>query len=150
MSTPKFRTLYDHEQLPGKGDFRPTKTKQEFKAESDINNILNRYSATGILPDTRRGDPLYIDTTAPELSDFQLAHNLVVGTNERFASLPAKIRDRFANDPVQMLLFLNNDANREEAVTLGLIKPDTYKSASAPPSEAQAATEEEAGEEKAT
>lgn len=39
-----------------------------------------------------------------------------------FAQLPAKVRDRFGNDPVELFSFLENENNRKEAEDLGLIE----------------------------
>lgn len=138
MTTPKFSSLYDHHDGPEISDFGPSLTKQEFKDEADINNILNSYQVDGILPDLDKRQPIYADCTAPELTDFHRAQNMVVSTTERFASLPAKVRERFANDPLQMLLFLQDVNNRDEAVRLGLVNPAPEPKLEKPPSEAQA------------
>jgi len=37
------------------------------------------------------------------------------------ASLPSKIRDRFGNDPSQLLSFLADSSNKDEAISLGLV-----------------------------
>lgn len=137
MATPKFSSLYDHHVEPGIGDWGPSLTKQEFAQEADINYLLAQYEKHGIIPDTNSQQPIYADCTAPELSDYHRAQNMVVDTNERFASLPAKVRERFANDPIIMLQFLSDGANYKEAVELGLIPPEPAPtSPSSPPSEA--------------
>lgn len=142
MTPPKFSSLYDHHEGPEISDFGPSLTKQEFKDEADINNILSSYQVDGILPDLDKRQPIYADCTAPELVDFQLAQNMVATTSERFASLPAKVRERFANDAVNMLLFLQDPDNRDEAVRLGLVNPAPESKLEKPPSEAPAKKEE--------
>lgn len=47
--------------------------------------------------------------------------NQVAEINEQFQKLPAKIRDRFGNDPQQLLDFVHDPANIEEAVKIGLV-----------------------------
>lgn len=39
-----------------------------------------------------------------------------------FAQLPAKVRDRFGNNPVELFSFLEDENNRKEAEDLGLIE----------------------------
>lgn len=47
--------------------------------------------------------------------------NKVSGVKEKFAGLPASLRQRFKNDPMVMLQFLDDPKNRKEAVRLGLV-----------------------------
>ena len=46
---------------------------------------------------------------------------MVVKAEEAFMTLPAVVRARFANDPAGIFTFLQDPANRDEAVKLGLI-----------------------------
>lgn len=102
-------------------DFKlPSRTKQSFKDECDINLIMARYEKTGLLEHINRGEPQYADLS--EL-DFMSAMNMVAEAREVFAALPSKLRDRFANDPARLLAFLDNEDNRAEAITLGLVPP---------------------------
>lgn len=119
----KIHSRYD---LPPQVDttfFGESLTQQHFKDECDINNIIARAQVTGSLvdplnPSTRQ--PLFDDfTSAP---DFMAAQNMLVAASEAFNALPAALRKRFDNDPAELLAFLDDDANREEAVKLGLIQ----------------------------
>lgn len=98
-------------------------TKQCFKEECDINNIVKRYMDTGIL-----GDPF--DTRKPvfgdfsDVPDFHEAQGVIAKAFEQFADLPAEVRDRFANNPAQLMEFLDNPANRDEAIKLGLVSSE--------------------------
>jgi len=38
-------------------------------------------------------------------------------------TLPAKVRDRFGQDPAEFLAFLSNPENADEARRLGILKP---------------------------
>lgn len=99
-----------------------SRTKQSFKEECDINVIMRRYEATGILPGALDASQMrYLDCTG---ADFQEAQLLVAGARTLFAELPARIRERFMNDPQRMLEFVENPKNREEAQQMGLVKPD--------------------------
>lgn len=98
-------------------------TKQSFKDECDINNIMKRYQATGVITHINNRTPEYGDFSDPV--DFQQALNTVIESQTMFADLPAELRDRFGNDPQKLLEFLADESNRDEAVKLGIIKaPD--------------------------
>lgn len=98
---------------------RPDRTKQSFRDECDINLIMKRYEATGQLDHLATRPTLYGEVPA---LDFHQAMGLVVEAREQFALLPAAVRDRFSNDPARLLAFLEDPANREEGVKLGLLK----------------------------
>lgn len=97
----------------------PSLTKQEFKDECDINFIMARYEATGVVEHLAAGTPKYGDFT--DVPDYHQAMNTVIQAESLFSALPAKVRERFANDPSQMLDFLRDPANRDEAIELGLV-----------------------------
>lgn len=97
-----------------------TLTQQQFADECDINNIMKRYQATGVLMHVNAARPEYGDFSDPV--DFQSALNTVIEAEMMFAELPADLRDRFGNDPKQLLEFIADDANRDEAVKLGIVK----------------------------
>lgn len=98
----------------------PRRTKQEFAAECDINNILKQYKLTGQIRhiNEKAAQGAYEDL--PDPIEFQDAMNLVLQSEASFATLPAHIRDRFGNDPSQFLTFLSDPANQDEAIKLGL------------------------------
>lgn len=98
----------------------PSMTKQSFKDEADINVIMRRYEASGILPGSERmADARYMDVTG---ADFEAAMIVVASAKTAFAEMPAKLRDRFGNDPAELLAFLENPKNLEEARELGLVE----------------------------
>lgn len=94
--------------------------KQSFRDECDINTIVRRFGVTGVAPMSGRM-PTYGDFSG--ISDFQSAMEVVTAAREAFASLPAAVRERFANDPQRLLGFLGDEANRDEAIRLGLVNP---------------------------
>lgn len=121
---------------------QPSKTRQGFKDECDINVIMARYQATGVIDFVTQHAPQYADVSGV---DFQQAAETVAKARSMFADLPADLRARFSNDPGQFLSFINDDKNRAEAETLGLVRPapkpaaTAVAGASAPPA-APAAT----------
>lgn len=103
---------------PDTGEYDAGWTQQEFAADADINEIVRRFGLTGQLPDNVRV-PQYGDFTG--ITDFESAMRAVRKAEEDFMELPAELRLRFNNDPQRLMEFLDNDANRDEAVKLGLV-----------------------------
>lgn len=86
--------------------------------EADINTIVKRFGLGVPLP-TGVVMPVYGDFTG--VSDYQSALNLINQANEGFMSFPADVRARFDNNPANMIAFIEDDSNREEAAKLGLL-----------------------------
>lgn len=93
-------------------------TVQADRDDADINVIVKRFGVTGILPQ-RLSPPTYGDFTG--INDYQSALNAVINAEDAFMQFPADVRSRFKNDPQSMLEFLADPANRDEAISLGLI-----------------------------
>lgn len=132
-----FPTPYTHSQFGARPtlacDPDSSETSQEFLAECDINTIMRRYARTGQLPNVNM-NPAYADVS--DLPDYLDALNIVIEAQHNFAELPAKLRERFNHDPGQLLAFLADKANLDEAVQLGLVNAPPAPaptSASAPP-----------------
>lgn len=95
-----------------------TLAQQQFRDECDINNIMERFGLTGELP----ANPL-----SPQFGDFSgvldyhSAMNAVLAAQDSFNELPATLRARFENDPNNLIRFLDDPNNRNEALALGLI-----------------------------
>lgn len=99
----------------------PSLTKQSHKAECDINTILKKYEKTGVITHVNNQAPKYGNFENTE--DYQTSINSVMEAQANFDGLPSKIRARFGNDPAQLIEFINDDKNQEEARTLGLLTP---------------------------
>lgn len=95
----------------------PSRTKQSFKDECDINNIMNRYIKTGEISHLNSTNPEY--GFAPDF-DFSEAMEMVQRAQDLFDELPANIRERFDNDPGEFMAFCEDPANGPEAAALGL------------------------------
>lgn len=110
----------------------PVITKQSFADEVDINKIVARFEKTGMVEHINRGTPFYGDVS--ELVDLKQAMEIVTTANDLFNGLSAEIRNRFANDPVQMVEFLQDPKNLDEAIKLGMVipKPDAPSASPAP------------------
>lgn len=110
----------------------PSLAVQADAESADINVIMERH-ARGILPELSDRLPRYDDFTLLP-SDYHTCMNAVVAAQDAFDSLPAKVRAKFDNAPENLLAFLADPANRDEAVKLGLVAP---KDDSPPPPEAR-------------
>jgi len=75
------------------------------------------------------------------MGDFQSVALRVRADEDAFAALPAKIRARFSNRPAELVAFVSDSANYDEAVELGLIVPKVVKEVppAVPPSDSKPA-----------
>lgn len=94
-----------------------------------VNADAERVSITSIVQRARRNGGIvgsvpvrngYFDdiSSAPTYME---AMNMVSRAQSMFEALPSKLRDRFGNDPKALLEFLDDPANKEEAIKLGLL-----------------------------
>lgn len=102
------------------------RTKQSFKDECNIHTIMDKYHRTGLVTHLNATRPMYGDFSS--VPDYQSALNVVINARNEFAKLPASLRDRFMNDPVKLLAFVNDPQNREEAVKLGILRAEKSES----------------------
>lgn len=96
------------------------RTKQEFKDECDINNLMSKYLKTGVLDWVNKNEPKYGEISG---LDFRQAQELIAEGATMFHELPASIRDTFQNDPSEFLEFASNPANKQEMAAMGLLSP---------------------------
>lgn len=100
----------------------PSRTKQEFKNECDINLIMKRFKKIAGADFLSRYQGIvggqFGDFT--QVTDYRTALDQVDRARSVFMALPAKVRARFENDPAKFLDFVHNPANEKEMVSLGL------------------------------
>jgi len=112
---------YDHDAASNASGLvceEPTRTQQHHKDECDINVILERFGKTGQVP-VNAISGQYGDFSG--VHDYHTALNAIIASENEFAALPAQIRNRFQNDPSNLIEFLDNPKNKAEAESLGLI-----------------------------
>lgn len=103
----------------------PSCTLQEFKDESDINNLVARYRQTGSFYDALAVHgkeprmPSFEDIS--EIPDYQTALNIIEEGRARFDALPPSIRRIFDNSPELFLAFMSDPKNSDKASELGLL-----------------------------
>ena len=93
------------------------RTKQSFKDECDINNIMAKYQKTGAIAHVNKHGAQYGFATS---QDFASAMRTVTVAQEMFDGLPSSIRNRFSNNPASFLDFVQDADNKEEGIALGL------------------------------
>lgn len=98
-----------------------TLTQQQFRDECDVNYIMRTYDKTGILTHVNTRSPLSGDFTS--VVDYQSACNAVIEAEAAFMALDPHLRARFSNDPGELLAFVSDEANYDEALRLGLVDP---------------------------
>lgn len=95
-------------------------TQQSGAEECDINFIVER-AKRGAALDVNPKPPMYGDFTSLP-TDLRDCLAIVKKADEAFMTLDAQVRKRFENDPSQMMDFLKDPKNRDEAIKLGLVK----------------------------
>lgn len=99
--------------------FEKTRTKQSFKKECDINEIMAKYQRSGILTHLAKYSGEYGDHTVTDLMD---AMNTLREATEMYEALPSSVRKRFA-DPAAFLEFCENEENLGKLREWGLANP---------------------------
>lgn len=117
----KIRTYYEHAASGGFLSTEESMTQQQFAKEADINYIVSQYANgvqvgnTGMAP----CEPVFGDfSNLPQ--DAQEAYNQILEAKSNFDLLPVKIRERFNHDPAKFFAFVQDPANVDELVSLGL------------------------------
>lgn len=101
---------------------RPSRTKQAFKDECDVNLIMKRFKRDVGVDYLSRFhgyvDGNYGDFT--NVSDYRSALDQVSHANDVFMALPSSVRAEFRNDPAYFLDFVNDPKNVDRLVDMGL------------------------------
>lgn len=119
---PKWTGFYvEHDPVPADIP-SDTLTRQEFAEECDINTIMERYEATGVISHINQREPLYIDLD--NVPDLQTALHVLDAATESFMSLPAAVRKEFDNDVHQFVAFAENRDNLPKMREWGLATPE--------------------------
>lgn len=111
----------------------PSRTKQSFLEQCDINTILKQYQKTGMLNHVNAAAAAGAYVDLPDEIDFQESLATVERAQQSFSTLPSKIRARFNNDPAEFMAYMADPANIDEMVDLGLAtKPAPQEPTPAP------------------
>lgn len=124
-----------------------SRTQQQYAKESDVNTIIAKYRKNGVLPNVNSRVAMFGDFA--DLTDFQEIQNRLLAANEKFMTLPALVRDKFNNDVGELLKFVADKNNEEEAVKLGLLPVSIIETKDAAAKAAEAAAKAAADADKA-
>lgn len=95
-------------------------TQQSAASECDMNEIMRRALAGAVPSHVNPAAPVYGSLIG--MGDLRDAMNLVVKADAMFMELDPFLRKRFHNSPAELLDFVGDARNREEATKLGLLK----------------------------
>jgi phage internal scaffolding protein len=99
---------------------QPSLAQQQFKDECDVNKIMKKYEQTGQIYHLNKKQGVYADLST--INNYQEMLHDIQKAEEAFDSLPAEVRYKFRNDPSQLITFLADPQNKEEAIKIGLIE----------------------------
>lgn len=85
--------------------------------DCDINVLVKRF---GVVPPSAYVPRQAIEDFVTPM-DYQTAVATLDQASESFETLPSEVRERFKNDPFELLSFVADDKNRDEAMKLGLV-----------------------------
>lgn len=97
-----------------------SKTDQSFKSDCDIQEIIAKFRKTGQVTHLSKKQGIYADVS--QIPDLLGATMIVEDASEKFSNLPSAVRDKFNNDPIQMIQWLHDPQNTDEGIKLGLFK----------------------------
>lgn len=114
-----FRLPFDADSIPDTSiSCSDSLTKGEFKDDTDVNKILEKFIKTGLLEHQTQFQGRYDDFS--DAADYRTCLHQVMQADAMFSSLPASVRARFENDPATFLAFAQDEQNSAEMVNLGL------------------------------
>lgn len=96
----------------------PSMSHQQFKDECDINKIINKYKKTGEITHLNRKRGAYADIS--NFTSYQESLDTIIKADHAFSTLSSDVRKKFNNDPAELIKFLADPKNNQEAVKLGL------------------------------
>lgn len=117
-------------------------TKQEFKDECDIENILKQFSKTGIIEHITKQEAQWLEL--PDAMDYQQSLETMRQAQEAFESLPSVVREKYDNNPERFLEALHDPSQKDYLTEVGIFAPKWVKDA-APPAASPAAAAAAAG-----
>lgn len=92
-------------------EYTDGRTKQSFKDETDVNQIIAKHTRMGTLSHLEQWGGQYGDWSD---FDFQEAQNQIARANSMFEQLPSAVRHQFANSPEKFLEYVNDPDNQDD------------------------------------
>lgn len=132
-----------------------SRTQQSYGESVQVDAVLKRYATQGFNP---KNVGLFQQTVAQmpfgisdQHLDYQKQLNMVIEVRQYFEGLPSRIRAEFNNNPVAMIEFMADPANKQACIKMGLLaKPKAPEvPAKATNSEAENESEQSVSEDRA-
>ena len=89
-------------------EYTDGRTKQSFKDETDVNQIIAKHTRMGTLSHLEQFGGQYGEMAD---FDFQDAQNQIAKANSMFEQLPSAVRNQFSNSPEQFFEYVNDPEN---------------------------------------
>lgn len=96
-------------------------TVQANKDEVNVNSIIARFIKTGDASVFNQRVGTYADVS--NIGDYAACQEMLKNAQESFATLPARVRDAFKNDPGLLAEALQDVNRRPELEALGIMVP---------------------------
>ncbi len=106
----RFQTVNDDESL----------TVQSDEQNANVNEILRKFKAVGIVDHLNRGEAMFPDIS--EFTDFADAMRIAKEAEREFDTLPSKIREIFHHDVAEWLDAAHDQEKRDALVAAGIIE----------------------------
>ncbi len=100
----------------------PSQTVQSDAAQADINNILRKYEAVGIVDNLNMAEAAFRDIS--EFTDFADAMRHAEMAESEFLKLPSKVREIFHHDVAEWLDTAHDEEKRDALVAAGIIEAE--------------------------
>jgi len=120
-----------NEIMKGSVNTKPSMTQKQFGDETDINKIMKKYHATGMITHLAKNPGRYMDLS--EMKDYAQSLQTVIDSEAAFMTLPSETRFKFQNNPQELINFLADPKNRDEAIKLKLLNPPPQEITPNPP-----------------
>lgn len=111
---------------------QPSLTIQSATVDCDINVLVKRFGIDKDPVPYAAADPRFYGDFS-DLPDLATALMRVRDAEQRFRDLPLDIRTYFQNDPALLWAWVNDPANADAAVEMGLLRRDEAATPPSPP-----------------
>jgi len=88
---------------------KPSKTQQQFLAETDANQIMKKYNKSLYLEAFNTDPSMYSNLASKK--DFFESQQILTQAHQAFQMLPSEVRKKFENDPAKMVAFVHDQKN---------------------------------------
>lgn len=146
MSKPTIRTAHSKKERVQSVPVGPSKTQQSFEKETNINNKVQRhlsgpgkYQGLHTIGNPNAQRQMFYGVMPAESYHDML--NRITDVDNMFRSLPSRTRSQFRN-PYQLLRWIEDPANYQKAVKLGLVQDQEVLDAIADAEAAKAAEDD--------